>query len=1126
MKNFFLLNIFINIVFSKKISYENNKKYLLGETNLFDNEDPYEEIKINGSDIIEIENNKTYLFKIENKSNVYFYESEIENIFQFSNKTFCNKICYINDQEIFVNLNKTLTNSINITVVAYKLFDGNYKNEIFEIEDSEKILFYKNDKNKSKNVLYLNSYHSSLKCYLAEYKEGLSPFDISLRNEQFFTPVLGKISFFTPNVTYILIIESINSNFKIFSYIYFDNIDNHQNEIEISNNKYLFLYLKEGVEYTLIFKNNLDMLVKLSEKTSNSTIEIKSENNNFNGLSLSYSSEYYIKINKSETQKLTLTSKGKNSLLEFSYILEDTNTTKISKDTSTYELEEGYNLIDLNDNFNESRFLNILLESDEDFVPYVYSGFSLENYVYYSQPNYQINKIKNNKYLIQFIIPLEDEINEENFNIIIETDKSINMTISNFLLYENLLEKINEFKCNSILENIISILNKTYIYTDIVQNPPQPKNFPDYFIKFNLLNELKNISRNNRNKYDFYIDIMKVLGKLRDLHLSIIAYDGWEYINFYFSYVYSPFKYLIKNDNNENKPKVYMKIIDKMLNTYDENVQKFLRENENNPIKSINNSDPFDFIQNYGKEFYSCKNEHCSFVSKYVSYGFYLFAMPLKKEYISKIKLVFDDEKNIEIDFKYKFASQFDIEKNKNIFKNEKKKSKIKIKKTLKSKQFETSNDISWDYYDTINDYFKCRVDKENKVNVFVQSSFNYDLWDDFIYAMDLFYNCAELFYSNDYPIIGIENQNGGGFGILGLYLSQLLQINVDFQMIGAIKPNNHTISFLNEDIDPDNKAINLTTCENVDKKVLYQNIIDYYGEGVYHNRTPVYSLINKTERERFENDRKKLLEKNKKTKKPTEIIIFTDGYSYSTTCIFLKGLQNTGGAIIVGYNGNPNIEGKEKFDASQAPSPVFTFYNEPEIENLLELGYSFNQGTFAETFGFDYMKENPIPREYILDPVDERVDIYSSYDDSLYDKFIEKGKEIFDKYNNKNECNPKNKLLTLMSDKCKNIKKNVHGGFECNDEGKWSNKCKPFYCDFGYYYNHYLNECVRDNCTSPPENDDDDSKNSNGKIIVIVVVIIVIIVVVGFLLFKFIKKKNINNENIEKFSINNQMNN
>ena len=121
MKNFFLLNIFINIVFSKKISYENNKKYLLGETNLFDNEDPYEEIKINGSDIIEIENNKTYLFKIENKSNVYFYESEIENIFQFSNKTFCNKICYINDQEIFVNINKTLTNSINITVVAYKL---------------------------------------------------------------------------------------------------------------------------------------------------------------------------------------------------------------------------------------------------------------------------------------------------------------------------------------------------------------------------------------------------------------------------------------------------------------------------------------------------------------------------------------------------------------------------------------------------------------------------------------------------------------------------------------------------------------------------------------------------------------------------------------------------------------------------------------------------------------------------------------------------------------------------------------------------------------------------------------------------------------------------------------------
>lgn len=1127
MKKFLFLIVLINIVFSKRISNENNITNLLSEKNLnspeenlFEDEE-YEEIEIEGNEKLEIMKNTSYLFIIKNKSNVYFYESEIENIFQFENGTFCNKICFINEQVIIVNPSKKLTNNIIITIIAYTLLNKSIKNEIIDLED-EKIFFYHNN---SEQVLYLNSYHTSLKCYLAEYKEGITPLDISFRNEKFFTPILGDISILTPNVTYIVIMESINVNFNIFSYMYFDTLyNNYEQEIVISNNKYTFLYLKEGVKYKLKFEKNLEMLVKLSEKTINSSIEIKSENNNDkNDLTLNYSSQYYFIIEKGETKELTFISKGKDSLIEFSYKLENFNTIPISEESSTYDLERGNNLLNFSDNFNENEFLNILLESEENFDLNVYSGISLESFVYYSEM--QINKINSNKYLIQFIIPFVNQVNIENFNVLIKSDKNIKMTITKSLLYENLLEKIPEFKCNSILENIISILNKTYIYTDIIQNPPQPENYPDYFVKFNLLKELKDIPRNNRNKYDFYIDIMKALGKLRDLHLSIGAYDGWEYIDFGNSYIYFPFSYLIKKDS-ENIPRIYIKIRENMLKYYDESVQNFLKENENNPIFKINNTDPFEFIQNSGNEFFACKSEHCSFVLKYSSYGFYLSNMPLKKEYITNLNIQFgvEGEKSIDIDYKYMLISQYDIKKDNNNNLREEKKSKKFILKTLENKHFETTNDITWDYNDTKNDFFKCRVDKENKVNVFVQSSFYYELWDEFVYAMDLFYNCTELFYSNDYPIIGIENQNGGGFGILGVYLSQLLQINVDFQVFNAIKPNNHTISFINEDEDPDNKGINLTTCENVDKNSLYQSIKDFYGEDVYHIRTPVYSLINKTERERFENDRKKLFEKNKKTKKPTDIIIFTDGYSYSTTCVFIKGLQDVGGAIIVGYNGNPKIEGKEKFDASQAPSPVFTFYNEPEIENLQKLGYSFNQGTFAETFGFNYMSENPTPREYILNPVDERVDIYSSYDDSLYEQFIEKAKEIFDKYNNKKECNPKNKLLTLMDDKCKNInKKNVHGGFECNDDGKWSQNCKPFYCDFGYFYNHYLKECVRDNCTTVPENDDDDddSKSSALKIILIVVGIIIVVAVIGFILFKFVIKKSVKNETIEKLSLN-----
>ena len=45
----------------------------------------------------------------------------------------------------------------------------------------------------------------------------------------------------------------------------------------------------------------------------------------------------------------------------------------------------------------------------------------------------------------------------------------------------------------------------------------------------------------------------------------------------------------------------------------------------------------------------------------------------------------------------------------------------------------------------------------------------------------------------------------------------------------------------------------------------------------------------------------------NHSDRKPTDIIVFTDGFSYSATSIFIKDLQETGNAIIVGYNGIPS---------------------------------------------------------------------------------------------------------------------------------------------------------------------------------------------------------------------------
>ena len=79
----------------------------------------------------------------------------------------------------------------------------------------------------------------------------------------------------------------------------------------------------------------------------------------------------------------------------------------------------------------------------------------------------------------------------------------------------------------------------------------------------------------------------------------------------------------------------------------------------------------------------------------------------------------------------------------------------------------------------------------------------------------------------------------------------------------------------------------------------------DDYGNGIYHYRTKIYNFIPKLDVNNVKKIREEF-EKAGKLKKPTDILIFTDSISYSATSFFIKNLQNTGGAIIAGYLGNP----------------------------------------------------------------------------------------------------------------------------------------------------------------------------------------------------------------------------
>ena len=207
----------------------------------------------------------------------------------------------------------------------------------------------------------------------------------------------------------------------------------------------------------------------------------------------------------------------------------------------------------------------------------------------------------------------------------------------------------------------------------------------------------------------------------------------------------------------------------------------------------------------------------------------------------------------------------------------------------------------------------------------------------------------------------------------------------------------------------------------------------------IIHKRTKTFYFGSKEEINAIHYLRK-LFMNNGILKKPTDIIIFTDGFSFSATSLFIKGFQKTGGAITVGFNGNPQLS-DDLFDASQSPTNIQDFKESVYYQNLIELGFYVKSISASESFGDNYMEKNSIPLEYDFDPVDERVDIYNEYSDEIYQSFIDKGKEIFKKYNQDKKCNKKNKKLLYDNNDEKTCYKfdedqHAHGGYQCNDYG------------------------------------------------------------------------------------------
>ena len=636
-------------------------------------------------------------------------------------------------------------------------------------------------------------------------------------------------------------------------------------------------------------------------------------------------------------------------------------------------------------------------------------------------------------------------------------------------------EQVSEEYCNNVIGNLTALIKEGYVYSDFLKAPKQPK--PNYFNKMDLIQELEDINTTNRSFYDFYGDIVRIIGNTEDGHFAVYSLETPNKTKLTDYYFCIPFYYYVKevfDDDNITIKDTYL-TIDPLSNycqsKYSNETLTKINELSRQKIISINGLDPFEYLEKIGRNVASPHSPQCKYIDSldYTMQHSLIF-YPHKKEDLP-ISIQFEGNELLETEytlqkrvyFSEEFREYYLAQLNKS-FKNnipfpkfEEIEKKFKIKKGLINK-LKDDKDM-WDLQSE-DETIKCRVDNENQFNVFYQSSFSPDNFNEY---EDIMYKCFSKFYSNDFKIIVIEDRNGGGYSELCIPFTQYLRPKISKPSITALKSTQLNLkNFFRTD-----ENLNPKTCFPYTEE---DNILDgpeyIYNDGIdeaIHKRTKDIEGFNIFEKKILEKKRVEYL-KTGKTKKPTDILVFTDGYSFSCTSVFIKGLQVYGHGIIVGFNTRPGLD-KSDFDASQSNSAVETFDISENVQNLRKLGYN-SHITFAEEFDPNDKETPKTPMEFLIYPVDEISTIYKAYNDNRYQRFMDEAKRIFTKY--ETECNPANKFLYKETEECDskiNIPK-AHGGYICGEDGKWdTNQCIAAYCDDGFYLNDDRTECIRNPC-------------------------------------------------------------
>jgi len=625
----------------------------------------------------------------------------------------------------------------------------------------------------------------------------------------------------------------------------------------------------------------------------------------------------------------------------------------------------------------------------------------------------------------------------------------------------------------AIMRNL-EVIEQLYPYSDIAMNPPNDP--PGYFKTINMTAEIENLrtvfAESNGVVSKVFRPLMKLINGFHDDHLNVnlIPANDSQYDTLFSSVAgFLPFWWDAVVDGDKRHITIRNPNSRFLSNETCDLIDDFFEKGYY--VASVDGGDPFEFFSKLFGEYNTGKSPQGALVhaKTLVRDWFLLLQYPLENIF-DRHTLVFNDPDSTSVEFNMSFANARGVNGEPNSIK--------KIRSLFNDPPSLVSMEKEKEIRNEIKNFKRRSVRQTHRIlpcDTFLNIGANMNYIsiptfsaDERLFLQELV-ECVALFDTNPYPITIILPNNGGGSLDLMELTQFLLLPSSDFRIARAMRKSERgrEIGVEKEYLRGVGTAGNNETCDTLESKSAAEafwekTFVDDLGNGITHKRTGKGLKDDK--------DLEQMLlpyRMTKNVRKPTDIIVATDGFCFSACAFFVYNVIRAGAGIVTGFGAtNP---GDELFAAAQCPSSVTNLDKYfDDLSNNSVYGLA-TRSTTTESFEITPNMNESIPGDYTI----LRIDVHSGYYDD-YDKrnfahvlnLLRKTAIVRDQFTTK--CNSNNKRLRFISDEpCKTNKPYaVMGGYACGSNGEWDDSvCKVAKCQEGYVVDFENDKCIPNPC-------------------------------------------------------------